>query len=40
VKADQMVMFTVNAGSAVIYASTVENNGHASTLHMVRRISN
>ena len=40
VKADQMVMFSKNAGSAAIYTSTVENNGHASTLHMVRRVGN
>jgi hypothetical protein len=38
VTAGQMVMFTVNAGSAVIYASTLENNGSGSTLQIVRRV--
>jgi hypothetical protein len=31
-------MFTVNAGSAVILASTLENSGIASTLQVVRRV--
>lgn len=39
VEADQMVMFTVKAGSAVICASTVENNGGTTTLEVVRPIS-
>jgi hypothetical protein len=38
VAANQMVMFTVNAGSAVILASTLENSGTASTLQVVRRV--
>lgn len=38
VTADQMVMFTVNAGSAVIFASTIDNNGTGSTLQIVRPV--
>lgn len=38
VTSGQMVMFTVKAGSAAIYASTLENHGTGSTLHVVRRI--
>jgi hypothetical protein len=38
VKADQMVMFTVNGGSAVISASTVENGGMAATLEVIRPV--
>jgi hypothetical protein len=40
VEPDQMVMFTVNAGSAVIYVSTVENNGSSSTLQLVQPVGN
>lgn len=38
VKADRMLMFTVKAGSAVIFGSTLENNGHTSTLQILRKI--
>lgn len=35
--ADQMVMFTVNGGSAVIFVSTIDANG-GSTLQIVRQV--
>lgn len=38
VTADQMVMFTVNGGSAMVVASTVANGGHASTIQVVRPV--
>lgn len=38
VEADQMVMFTVNAGSAVISASTAENSGLGTTLEVIRPV--
>jgi hypothetical protein len=38
VTANQMVMFTVNAGGAVIFASTIENNGTGTTLQIVRPV--
>jgi hypothetical protein len=38
VTAGQMVMFTVNAGSAVIIASTVENGGSGLSLQVVRAV--
>jgi hypothetical protein len=38
VKADQMVMFTVNGGSAIVSASTAENAGVATTLEVIRPV--
>jgi hypothetical protein len=38
VRADQMVMFTVNGGSAVISASTSENSGTATTHEVIRAV--
>lgn len=38
VKAGQMVMFTVNAGSAVVFASTIDNHGTGSNLQIVRPV--
>ncbi|MFN2441825.1 MAG: hypothetical protein ABR517_03985 [Thermoanaerobaculia bacterium] len=35
VQPDQMIMFTINGGSAVVYTSTLENNGSGSTLQIV-----
>lgn len=38
VEGDKMLMFTVNAGSAVIVASSIANDGPGMTLQMVRSI--
>ncbi len=38
VTAGQMVMFTVNAGSAVIFATTIDNHGTGSTMQIVRPV--
>ncbi len=38
VTAGQMVMFTVNAGSAVVFASTIENAGTGMSLQIVRPV--
>jgi WD40-like Beta Propeller Repeat len=40
VAANQSIVFTINSGSVVVFASTVANSGHASTLHLVKRIMN
>jgi len=38
VAANQSIVFTIDSGSVVVYASTVANSGHGSTLQIVRRI--
>jgi WD40-like Beta Propeller Repeat len=40
VAADQSIVFTIDSGSVVVFASTVANSGHASTLHIVKPITN
>lgn len=40
VAANQSIVFTIDSGSVVVFASTVANSGHASTLHIVKRITN
>ncbi len=38
VTADQMVMFTVNDGSAVVFVSTIQNHGTGTSLQIVKPI--
>ena len=40
VAANQTLVFRIDSGSVVVYASMVANSGHASTLHIVKRITN